>query len=411
MTAEAPAGKISAPAHVRPESIVDFDLFGDPRFIETGDMHAGLHRLGMEKGQGVFWTPRNGGHWLINDYELLFEAVRRPDIFSSRGMTVPPMPEEPLLIPLGLDPPTHGAFRLPLMKAFSPEVVRAMEPDIRSFAASLIQGIARDGRCEFVRAVGVPMPVMIFMKLMGMPLDRLDEFREWVLDMSSNDDGRRAASYAKCHALMGALIRERQEARKSDLISFLIDADVGGRPPSFDELQAYCMLLFAAGLDTVANSLSFGVNHLAGNPALQDRLRSNPELIPEAVEEFLRRFGITSPPRTATRDVVFGGVEIKKGERVVMMAPAANFDPKIFPDPMAFDLERENKVHLTFHSGPHRCAGSHLARLELKIFYEEWLKRMPNIRHDPTDPVVLHMSISMGLKRLPIIWDMPPEAL
>jgi cytochrome P450 len=393
------------PDHVRPESVVDFDLYGDRRWVETGDMHAGLWKLGQEKGWGIFWTPHNGGHWLINDYELLFDAVRQPELFSNQKMTLPPMPEEPLLLPLGLDPPVHGAFRLPLMKAFAPNVIRAMERDIRNFAAELIDGIARDGRCEFVRAIGVPMPVMIFMKLMGMPLDRLDEFREWVLDMSSNDNERRADSYVKCHALMAELIGERQAERGDDLISQLIDADVGGRPPTFDELQAYCMLLFAAGLDTVANSLAFGVNYLAGDARLQNELRASPETIPVAVEEFLRRFGITNPPRTATRDFNFGGVDIKKGERVVMMTPAANLDPKIFPDPMRFDLDRENKVHVTFHSGPHRCVGSHLARLELRVFYGEWFKRMPNIRHDPDDPVVLHMSIAMGLARLPIIWD------
>jgi cytochrome P450 len=301
------AAKAPVPEHVRPESVVDFDIYGDHRFLEAGDMHVGVWKLAQEKGNGIFWTPRNGGHWLVNDFELLFEAVRQPDLFSSQGLTVPPMPEEPQLIPLGLDPPVHGDFRLPLVKFFSPQIVRGMEADIRRLAGELIEGIKPAGRCEFVRAVAVPLPVTIFMKLMGMPPERLDEYREWVLDMGSNNDDRRADSYVKIHGLMADLIRERQRERRDDLISRLIDADVGGRAPTFDELQAYCMLLFAAGLDTVANSLSFGVNYLAGAPEMQDRLRANPERIPDAVEEFLRRFAIVNNPRTIARDAQFGG--------------------------------------------------------------------------------------------------------
>jgi cytochrome P450 len=98
-------------------------------------------------------------------------------------------------------------------------------------------------------------------------------------------------------------------------------------------------------------------------------------------------------------------VEIRKGERVVMMTPGANLDPKVFPDPLRIDLDRANKTHVTFNSGPHRCAGSHLARLELRVFYEEWFKRMPAVRHDPDEPIVLHMTLTMGLERLPIVWS------
>ena len=322
-------------------------------------------------------------------------------------MTLPPMPadEEPRLIPLGLDPPVHGHYRLPLMRAFSPDIIKAMEAGIRSFAADLIEGIKPHGSAEFVEAIAEPMPILIFMKLMGMPLDRLREFREWVYDMLSSDNERRASSYGHVHAMMEPLIREREAAPRDDLISRLVHSEIDGRPTTYDEVQAYCLLLFAAGLDTVANSLSFGVNLLSSDQELQARLRANPELIPEAVEEFLRRYGIVFTPRTAALDVSFGGVDIRGGERVLLMLPAGNLDPTAFPEPALFDLDRENKAHMTFNSGPHRCIGSHLARLELRVFYEEWLKRMPTVRIDPAKKVTYRTGLTLALDKVPIVWD------
>ncbi len=397
----------SVPDHVRPESVVDFDLYRDHRFEEEDGLHEGLWRLIQETGQGIFWTPHNGGHWFITDHELLFQAAKQPELFSSTAMTLPPMPadQEPRLIPLGLDPPVHGAYRLPLMRAFSPDIIKAMEKDIRAFAAELIEGIRPNGRAEFVEAIAEPMPIMIFMKLMGMPLDRLREFREWVYDMLSPDNDRRASSYVHVHAMMEPLIREREKEPRDDLISRLVHSEIDGRPVTYDEVQAYCLLLFAAGLDTVANSLSFGVCLLSRDQELQARLRANPELIPEAVEEFLRRYGIVFTPRTAAKDMHFGGVDICKGERVLLMLPAGNLDPTAFPDPARFDLDREDKAHMTFNSGPHRCIGSHLARLELRVFYEEWLKRMPRVQIDPDRRVTYRTGLTLALDKVPIVWD------
>jgi cytochrome P450 len=406
---KSPTGK-PVPLHIRPESVVDYDVYGDHRYAEADDIHLGIHRLSQEVGFGIFWTPRNGGHWCINDHELIFEASRRPDLFSSHAMTIPPMPEghEPRFLPLNLDPPEHGPFRMPLMKAFSPDAMNILGKDIRAFATELVDAVADKGECDFVSAIAEPMPVIIFMKLMGMPLDRLHEFRGWVFDMVSNDDARRIPAYAHINQVMDALIREREAERRNDLISRLIDAEIGGRRATFDEVQRYCLLLFAAGLDTVANSLSFGMNHMAGDPALQQRLHAEPGLIPEAIEEFLRKFSVSMPPRTAAVDFEFGGVEIRKGERVMLMLPAGNYDPKIFPDPLEFDLDRENKVHITFNSGPHRCIGSHLARMELRCLYEEWFKRIPpNVRHHPERPRSFRSGLTLAMDALPIVWDMP----
>jgi cytochrome P450 len=205
--------------------------------------------------------------------------------------------------------------------------------------------------------------------------------------------------------MMAGLIAARRAKRENDLISELVYSEVNGEQLTVDEVQAYCLLLFGAGLDTVANSLSFAMNHLAGDQALQDRLRADPTLIGEAVEEFLRKFGIANVVRIVTRDAEFGGVRLKAGERVLLMLAAGNYDPAIFPHPAEFDLDRDNKTHISFNTGPHRCVGSHLARIELKLFYEEWFKRMPAVRRDPDKRVILRGGQTLALENLPLLWD------
>jgi cytochrome P450 len=394
------------PAHIAPERVVDYDVYRGAFPDTSRDLHEGLFRLGEESGRGIFWTPHNGGHWFINDYELLFSAARQPELFSSTEMTIPPVPVEPKLIPLFLDPPQHALFRVPLMRQFTPGKVAAMETGIRAFTNELIDAIEDGGHCDFVEAIAEPLPIKIFMRIMGMPLDRMREFRNWILDMLSPDDDRRASSYANIAGLMDGLIRERQATPQDDLISHLLTFEIDNRQITYDEIQAYCLLLFAAGLDTVANALAFGMNFLAGRADLQARLAAEPALIPRAAEELLRKFGVPMPARTATSNFSFGGAQIRKGERVMLMLPGANLDPAAFPDPNTFDLDRDDAhAHIAFNVGPHRCIGSHLARLELRVFWEEWLRRIPTFRHDSDRPAVFRAGLTLAVQDLGIRWD------
>lgn len=395
------------PGHIEARFVVDYDMFADPRYARAANPHAGLLELAEEAGCGIHWTPRNGGHWFINDYELVFQAARNPELFSSRAMTVPPMPPElePRLIPLNLDPPEHGAYRLPLMRAFSPERVKSLEASIRAFAIELIEAVRAQGRCDFVHAIAEPLPIVVFMRLMGMDTARLTEFRGWITDMMSAEEGPRARCYQNIHGMMSELIEARQRKREDDLISYLIDSEINGRAVTVEELHGYCLLLFAAGLDTVANAMAFSMRHLATDPKLQAQLRTRRELLPQSIEEFLRKYGVPCPPRTVSRDAEFGGAQLKAGERVVLLLPACNLDAKVFPHPERFDLGRDNKVHLTFNAGPHRCVGSHLARLELKILYEEWLARISTVSLDPAAAPEYRLGLSFACIKLPLVWN------
>jgi len=164
------------------------------------------------------------------------------------------------------------------------------------------------------------------------------------------------------------------------------------------------VLLFIAGLDTVMNGIGHGVVHLARNPELQRQLRENPKLIPEAAEEILRRYTFTVPPRRVGKDTVFMGVEMKEGERAMMFLPAADLDAQEYPDPQRYDFKRPNSVHIAFGVGPHRCLGSHLARYELQILYEELLARLPEFRLDPTKPLHYHGGHVIGPDAVWLEW-------
>jgi cytochrome P450 len=392
------------PQHVRPEHVIDFDFYNDRRFTEKGDVHDGLLQLNSES-TGIFYTPRNGGHWVINGYELLFEAARDTETFSSRKMVVPRMQHEPTYIPIYLDPPMHWTYRKVLVQAFAPKMVATMEGDIRRLATELIDAVASRGSCDFVKEVAEPLPVKIFMRMMGIPLERFADFREWVqIIVSSSDNAAREQAQQQIDEAMAAVIRQRQESREQDLVSMLIDCDIEGRNPTFDELLGYCQLLFVAGLDTVMNGMSFAIRHLARDVELQRRLRADKSLIPDAIEEILRRYTFSVPGRLVMRDVQFGGVDLRKDDMVLLLLPAADLDGRVFDTPEKADIARENKAHIAFNAGPHRCVGSHLARLELRVIYEEWLARIPEYWQNPDKPEKIHAGHVYGVDTLPLCW-------
>jgi cytochrome P450 len=172
-----------------------------------------------------------------------------------------------------------------------------------------------------------------------------------------------------------------------------------------DDMENYCVVLFIAGLDTVMNGMGFGFRHLAQDQALQGQLRANPRIIPEAAEELLRRYTFTVPPRKVARDLVFEGLQMKAGERVMLFLPAADLDPGEFPGSDRFDLTREKKAHIAFNAGPHRCLGSHLARVELQTLYEQMLARLPPFRLDEQHTPTFHGGHVIGVDTLWLAWD------
>ncbi len=406
---------VLTPQHV-PESLVyDFDMFADPAY--TANPHKRLLDL-IEHAPPVFWTPRNGGHWIFLSYAANFIAARDTEMFSSEQMPMelveqmmanlpPGTPRIPLAKPVSIDPPEHSKYRMPLQRVFSPKTINDLAGDIRALADQLIDRVIERGECEFMSDVAEPLPVQIFLKMMGLPLERQNEYRALVkelLAIQTGDLGKSIALLQRIVASMRDIMLERREHPRDDLISLLWKTEIDGKPTTLDHVDDYCVLLFIAGLDTVMNGMGFGVHHLAQDLALQEQLRANSKLIPEASEELLRRYSFVIPNRRVTKAAMFNGAPLQEGDRVMLFLPAADLDKNEFPNPENFDLKREHKVHIVFNAGPHRCLGSHLARLELQILYEQLLARLPAFRLDPTRPPAFHCGPIIGVDSLHLTW-------
>jgi cytochrome P450 len=402
------------PAHV-PESVLfDFDYFRDEGLFV--DPHERILRLVYE-APPLFWTPRNGGHWIAMGYQEAFRIMREPETFSSA--LIPPqmagvMPKErdgrriPLMTPIMMDPPEHTRLRAPLQKTFSPKTVMALKSEIQDLATRLVDAVVALGRADFVAAVTEQFPVRIFLKMMGLPDDRIDEFRALVREVLAPRGGDPAEDLMRMRRIGDVMldrISARRTDRRDDIISLLWSVRIDGRPMTMELMEDYCCLLFIAGLDTVINGLTYGIRHLAMDSDLQAQLRTKPELIVEATEELLRRYSFTGPVRRVARDVELAGCQLKAGEQVFVYLAAVNLDPREFPSPERFDLERDNKNHLIFGAGPHRCLGSHLARLELQTLYHVVLNRLPEFRMDPDEKPVFHPGNILSVSSLPLRWD------
>ena len=407
---------VPRPAHVPEAAVYDFDMFYDPAFL--ADPHRRVLDL-VATAPAVFWTPRNGGHWMFLSHAANFKASRDTESFTSqfvsreqldalRAAMPPGTPHIPTSAPINLDPPQHGQYRAPLQAAFSPKAMLALKEDIRALANQLIDSVSARGRCDFMVDIAEPLPVRIFLKMLGLPLERQDEYRALVRDHLSDpepDPRKIVTKLLNITGIMRETILQRRERPQNDLFSLLWQSQIDGRQTTLEDLENYGVVLFIAGLDTVMNGMGFGIRHLAQDQALQAQLRANPKMIPEAAEELLRRYTFTVPPRKVAKDVVFEGLQMKAGERVMLFLPAADLDPGEFAGSDRFDLTREKKAHIAFNAGPHRCLGSHLARVELQTLYEQMLSRLPPFRLDPQRPPKFHGGHVIGVDTLWLLWD------
>ncbi|MGH8517330.1 MAG: cytochrome P450, partial [Panacagrimonas sp.] len=399
---------VPRPEHVTDAVTYDFDLFADAEYVKNPhDRILDLHK----NAPPVFWTPRNGGHWMLLTHAANFDAARDFDTFSSEVMPQaqiqamlaqrpPGSPHFPQPWPINIDPPLHTSYRMPLQKAFSPKAIHALKDSIRELAGQLIDAMKPAGTADFVTAVAEPLPVQVFLRMFGLPLERQQQYRQVVKEhmegIAVTDPRAVMARMLKITAIMRDTILERKDNPQDDLISMLWQADIGGKPTTLDDMENYCVVLFAAGLDTVVNGISLGVRHLAAHPELQRQLRADPSLIPAASEEMLRRYTFTVPPRRVNKDTEFHGVRMKAGDKLMLFLPAADLDAKEYAEPAKYDLKRET-VHIAFGAGPHRCLGSHLARVELQISYEQLLARLPPFRLDPAHTPTFHGGHVVGV--------------
>jgi len=391
------------PAHVPPGLVHDFDHVTGPEVDR--DPFAVYRNAPANR---AFFTPIHGGYWVLTKAEDIRAALQQPELFSSASTGIPAQPKrKEKLFPLELDPPEHRPYRQVLAPFFAPKVVAAKAAVIEELCIGLLDGLVGRGECEFVADFAQPFPTTIFTAMLGLPDSESKQFVEWnsVLLHGYDDPARRAAAGVEINEYLRSLIDERAGDPRDDLVSNLLATTIEDRRVSRDEVQNFTFLLFIAGLDTVTAALSFAFRFLAENPRHRGELVEDPDLISGAVEELLRVFSFVNTARSAVADVEFAGVPMKAGDRVLVSTTFAAMDPDEFPDPLTVDFRRGANRHLAFGAGPHRCAGSHLAREEMRTAVREFHRRIGDYHAVDTDSIHTHGGGSMGMDRLVLRWE------
>jgi cytochrome P450 len=363
----------------------------------------------------VAHSEQFGGFWVVTRYADCRFVLQHPELFSSVQNIVPDTRTTEIGpdIPTQVDPPDHPKYREILNPLLSPRVVAALQPRMRALVIELLDPIVAAGRCDFLNDFAVPFPSLIFVPLMGLPESDLDMFLDWKNKiLHTFDPEEKRKNFQTVNAELQAYFtnvfheRKRRGDPGDDLVGNLVKARFDGeRPLGLEEFVGMSTLLWGAGLDTVTAQLALAIYHLATHPQLRDQLVADPSLVPGAVEELMRFDSLVNDCRKATQDIQLGDATIKAGDMVMVMYGAAGRDPKQFPDPYTLDFSRHPNPHFGFGGGIHRCAGSHLARMELRIAMEDIHTRMPGYRLDPDKPVARHFGYVRGLDSLHLVID------
>ena len=392
----------------------------------TNGAHAVWRRLRREGP--VSWTaPQQRpdgrtfpGFWNITKYDDVQQISRDPATFiSGRGITMGTTPENAgpgvglgkMLIVT--DPPRHVRLRRLVNKGFTPRAVALFEPHIRAITTAILDDIAARGSCDFVVDVAAQLPLAVICEMMGVPKSDwplMFELTNKLLgsgDPEYRKDGESsyetaAGGHRQMFEYFSGQVAQRRRQWKDDLVSVLVDAEIDGDTLSDEEILYFCSMLIAAGNETTRNAITGGLLALFEHPEQRARLMHSPDLLSAAVEEMLRWVSpVIHMARTATRDTVIRGTPIAAGERVVMWYPSVNRDEDIFPAPECFDITRHPNEHLAFGIGEHFCLGAGFARLEMRVMFEELLRRLPDIdRAGP--PQRLRSAFIGGIKHLPV---------
>ena len=409
-SAEAPSlPDATVPPHVPPSLVHDIRHY---TVSNTLDDPFSLTANVFDELPPVVFSPHGtpglySGTWVVSRYDDVREVYQNDRLYSTKGAAdfVSLVGETFRMIPLAIDPPEHATYRLLLNSWFSPKSINTMEPAIRATINGLIDTFVDNGACDASFDYGRIYPVRVFLDLMGFPQEMMDEFLQWEYAILHS-----YGDVAKMLWGIGSAIKylrgymERVKAEPDDKLgSHIVHGEVDGRPMNDDEIIGTLVFLWLGGLDTVAATTSLAMRHLALDHDLQQTLRDHPEKLGDAVEEFLRMQPLVNSTRLVKEDHEIRGVLIKKGDHVMCFNSAGNFDPEEFEDPRTFRLDRASNRHFTLAGGPHRCLGSHLARRELKIALEEFLRRIPMFSLEPGVDRTAYPGL-LAVPNLPIVW-------
>lgn len=364
----------------------DYDIF-DPRYVNDPFRIWDTLRESCPIAHSTRW----GGSWLPTTYEDVTNIARDIETFPSGGgiAVIPPTTNDPnagppQLLPYGVppisaDPPLHTWTRRLILPWMSPQKSASYEPMTRELCNRLIDGFIATGRADLAADYAQQIPVRVIAHILGVPTDMSDTFTGWVrdvLEFAYDAERRQRGTMGVIQFFIDALA-ERRENPGDDLISELLHTRIDGEPIEDSIIIGMCALMLIAGVDTTWSAIGSSIWHLAAHPEDRRRLVAEPELMPTAIEEFLRAYSPVTMARRLLEDVEYKGCPMKAGERVLMNFPGANRDPEVFDRPDEVILDRAINRHVAFGAGIHRCAGSNLARMELRVSIEAWLARIP----------------------------------
>lgn len=395
----------TAPGHVDPARVVDIDIYALPG--QADDFHAAWKAL-MDRSPDLVWTPQNEGHWIALGGEVMAEVQADHARFSNRVIVIPKsVGEQHGLIPTTIDPPEHRPYRKLLNDGMALSRVRGMHEAIRTAATELIEGFAAAGRCDFTAEYARVLPIRIFLKLVDLPETEAGNIRLWAESMTRpNPRMPFAAAKQAFYDYLEPIVTARRAGPGEDLISHIVTADIGGRRLDQAESLAIATQTLIAGADTVVNFLGFAMLFLARDTGARARLAAGGSReAMAAAHELFRRFGLVVIARTVREDMLFHGASLKAGELVCIPTPVHGLDERINPDPLTVDFDRRGTRHSAFGSGPHMCPGQELARVEVAITIEEWLKRIPEFRLAADADARCSGGIVAQINRLVLEWD------
>ena len=380
----------------------------------------------LRRDAPVFWheEPDGPGFWCVTRYEDVVTVNRDNQTFSSnRGAVfmwdLPPEDlEQQRLMMLNMDPPIHTRYRRLVNKGFTPRMIDELEATIRERTRSILDKVAPRGECDFVVDVAAELPLQVIADILGVPQADRHKMFDWSNRMIGSEDPEYGVSQEQAQeasmelfAYAAKLAEEKraQDPHGADLISVLSEAEVEGEQLTQLEIDLFFMLLTVAGNETTRNLISHGMLMLLDNPDQLARLRDHRERLPGAVDEMLR---CASPVmhfrRTATRDLTLGDTAIAEGDKVVIWYASANRDETVFTDPMRFDIERSPNEHVAFGGGgPHFCLGANLARMEIRVIFDELLDRWHDLELTG-EPQRLRSNFINGIKHIPLRFSASP---
>jgi cytochrome P450 len=367
----------------------------------------------------LYYNEFANGYWVFTRHDAVRDIYKTPEVFSSESIT--PWDPDPIyrFVPTQIDRPDHIKYRRILNPWFSPQRMEAAEPMVREICRRLVAETAARGSCNFVKEFALRYPTEVFLAVIGVDLSHAGDFLKWVEDFFAGFGGNPDQQQTMASALQSiraywadTLAERRQdpEPRDGDIATYLLNARYDDeRPLTDEELLDILTVLVLAGLDTTRAQLGYMWRHLALHPEDRRRLIEEPEIIPYAVEEVLRFYTmIFGDGRKVTRDIEFHGAQLKKGDMVYGLVMGANRDPRVWERANEFVIDRKKNNHFGFASGPHRCLGMHLARREMAVAVEEWLRVIPDF-HIATDEVLMERgggAMTAPLD-LPLAWEKP----